>query len=147
MLVRERGELREEEGRRDQIESTLEPSSESGCADSTEEEEDSGDVSSRSTCPWELEQHQDNRRFPRVLNLVKCKCNACRSRGIGYHCEVIWHNQVVLRHNGTCIDGMYMYEPHLEPVTVGCTCTSTKTQSGNRSHRSVLDILQGPTYE
>ena len=120
------------------------------CSELIDEEKNSNQLSVTSTCPWEVEQDSDAHRYPKIMSFAKCKCVDCRGDPDS-SCEVIWQNTVVLRHNGTCVDGMYLYEPYIEPVSVGCACTPRiripASVGSKRRRRSLADILQGSSRE
>ena len=99
-------------------------------------------LSATANCPWEMGSNYDAYRYPKSMSYAKCKCIDCR-RNPRSSCEIIWYNTVVLRHNGTCIDGLYVYEPYLEPVPVGCACTPrVMVPVSTRRHRSPRHIWQ-----
>ena len=111
------------------------------CAALTDEQKNNDGLRNVSSCPWDIEQDIDSNRIPGSLPFAKCKCNTCRG-DLGSSCEIIWHNTVVLRRvDGTCVDGMQLYEPALEPISVGCVCKPMTTQ--NRRRRSLGDMLRG----
>ena len=116
------------------------------CPDLTDAEKSSTQLSVTSSCPWEVEQDFDAYRYPKIMSFAKCKCPNCRGNPDS-SCEIIWQDTVVLRHNGTCVDGMYLYEPYLEPVSVGCACTPIMrvpaSAESKRRRRSLAHILRG----
>ena len=111
------------------------------CDALTDEEKNNHGLRNVSSCPWDIELDIDNNRIPRTLRFAKCKCDTCRGDS-GSSCEIIWHNTVVLRRvEGTCVNDMRLYEPALEPISVGCVCKPMTTQ--NRRRRSLGDVLRG----
>ncbi len=84
-------------------------------------------------CPWEWYEQEDASRYPRTLRFARCRCGECRGRnGV---CELVWYQLRVLRHNGTCVDGELLYEPAVEPVPVGCTCSFRPRRDHRHRHR------------
>ena len=128
-------------GQRSEIEHRHSSSAPENCDALTEDQKINSGLREVSSCPWDVEQDIDNNRIPSSLPFAKCKCNTCRGDS-GSSCEMIWHNTLVLRRvNGTCVDGMQLYEPALQPISVGCVCKPMTTQ--NRRRRSLGDVLRG----
>ena len=95
------------------------------CPDVTPEELTSVDPNVRSLCPWRTVNNTDTSRFPETMQFVQCECSNCREVQ-GGQCEVIWRNTLVLRRDSVCIDGLYLYKPVYQPVSVACVCAKQR---------------------
>ena len=96
------------------------PAKDNTCPVLTQEQKITEEVRVTSLCPWDWFQNKDESRYPRIMMFAQCECVECRQ--FDGTCEVAWYNVRVLRRNGTCVNGKFVYEPALEPVPVACTC-------------------------
>ena len=95
------------------------------CPNITPEELTSVDPNVRSLCPWRTVNNTDTARFPQTMQFVQCECSNCIEVP-GALCEVIWRNTLVLHRDSVCIDGLYLYKPVYQPVSVACVCAKQR---------------------
>ncbi|XP_052830600.1 interleukin 17-like protein [Octopus bimaculoides] len=84
----------------------------------------SGDIfRERSTCPWYLNITHDSTVFPPSRSEAVCRCRKClESTSTTQQCTTVHTKMTVLKRTGECVDGLYVYEPHVIDVATACVC-------------------------
>lgn len=79
----------------------------------------------RSTCPYYYVMEIDSKRYPPAITEARCRCDKCleSSRRSEFNvCEPITLPVKLLRNTGTCVNGVWQYEPYTHHLTFACTC-------------------------
>ncbi|XP_014786842.1 interleukin 17-like protein [Octopus bimaculoides] len=80
-------------------------------------------IRERSTCPWYLNITHDSTVFPPSRSEAVCRCRKClESTSTNQQCTTVYTKMSVLKRTGECIDGLYVYEPHVIDVATACVC-------------------------
>ncbi|XP_036360728.1 interleukin 17-like protein [Octopus sinensis] len=86
----------------------------------------SSDIRERSTCPWYLKNINDTTFFPSLRREAVCRCTNCSDpTNKNQQCATVYTNMTVLKRTGECVDGLYVYEPHVIDVATACVCART----------------------
>ncbi|XP_052830236.1 interleukin 17-like protein [Octopus bimaculoides] len=81
------------------------------------------EIRERSTCPWYLKIIHDSTVFPPSRCEAVCRCRKCLGPTSSNHqCTTVYTKMTVLKPTGECIDGLYVYEPHVIDVATACVC-------------------------
>ncbi|XP_036360717.1 interleukin 17-like protein [Octopus sinensis] len=80
-------------------------------------------IRERSTCPWYLNIINDSTVFPPSRSEAVCRCRKClESKSTKQQCSTVYTKMTVLKRTGECVDGLYVYEPHVIDVATACVC-------------------------
>ncbi|XP_036360710.1 interleukin 17-like protein [Octopus sinensis] len=83
-------------------------------------------IRERSTCPWYLNITHDSTVFPPSRSEAVCRCRNCLvSNSTTQQCSTVYTKMTVLKRTGECVDGLYIYEPHVIDVATACVCART----------------------
>ena len=77
----------------------------------------------RSYCPWYNFISHNMDRYPHDLAEARCRCDYGAGMGSETACEPVHYSIRVLRRTDQCVDGLYVYTPGWQSISVGCTTT------------------------
>ena len=81
----------------------------------------------RSYCPWYNQIQHDKNRYPPDIAQARCRCKESIALGGKSECREVRYFMMVLRNTGSYgSDGLFIYKPCLQFVSVGCTPTPFK---------------------
>ncbi|XP_014786843.1 interleukin 17-like protein [Octopus bimaculoides] len=91
-------------------------------------------IRERSTCPWYLNITHDSTVFPPSRSEAVCRCRKClESKSTTQQCSTVYTKMTVLKRTGKCVDGLYVYEPHVIDVATACVCARTVDVNADRN--------------
>ena len=104
--------------------------------------DDDAPVQERSTCPYYYVISHDPLRYPVAIAEARCKCMYCLDDSTGDNlCEAVYFPKTVLRRQGGCVNGTYVYQPEMYYVQNACVCAKrrfamspTSEKGGGRSN-------------
>ena len=81
-----------------------------------------GETKDRSSCPWYTKVITNSTLYPKVRMEAVCRCRDCIGSDGMHNCEPVYSEMLFLQHSSVCVDGLFVYEPIVKHIQIGCVC-------------------------